>query len=247
MHIRFRQVRYFVEIVDAGSMTRAAERVNLAPTALSLQIRKLEDQFGVCLLERHARGVYPTTRGREFYDSARRILDLLDDTEQMLASDGGTVASCRLGLSPSLLHTLDAGTLFPVFDGPNRLLVELVEGLSSGLMTRLESGEIDFALGWVGDHPPSVRVTDIAEEAIVFVTSQPPAAPDRDITLEAAAASNLIRVGRHSMSWDLVCRRAASAGLRMTSVRVIESADLVRRMLRDGLGTAIVPVTFIDH
>lgn len=59
-----RQLRYFVEVVEAKSFTRAAERIHIAQPALGFQVRKLEDELGVKLLHRHSRGVDPTEAGQ---------------------------------------------------------------------------------------------------------------------------------------------------------------------------------------
>ena len=61
--MQFRQLRYFVKIVEAGSFSRAATLIHVAQPALSQQIHELEDRLGVTLLRRSARGVTPTAAG----------------------------------------------------------------------------------------------------------------------------------------------------------------------------------------
>lgn len=243
MLLRFRQVRYFVEIVDAGSITRAATQLNLVPTALSLQVKKLEDQFGVTLLERHARGVVPTSAGRDFYDAARRILDMLAETERGLRGQTGAPARLRLGLPPSVAHALGVKALVPAAgDG---IEVDLIEGLTSDLTTRLEGGELDFVLGWIALEHPALNVVEVAEEAVVYVSAPGSDMPPGPVDLADAVGPDLITLGSRSLSWNAVRRHAAAIGLRIESERVVESADLVRRMLRNGLGSAILPVSFV--
>ena len=85
--LRFRQVRYFVEVV--------------------------EDDFGVKLLHRHARGISPTETGQRFYRSARRVLDLLDESEAIIAGQGDAKRHFFFGMTPSFLHVVGVGALLP--------------------------------------------------------------------------------------------------------------------------------------
>jgi DNA-binding transcriptional LysR family regulator len=72
--MKLRQLRYFVTIVDAGSFSRAAQVAHVAQPALSQQIADLEDQLGVSLLQRSARGVNATAAGERLYVEASAIL-----------------------------------------------------------------------------------------------------------------------------------------------------------------------------
>ncbi len=74
-----RQLRYFVTIVEAGSFSLAAERLFIAQSALSRQVREMEQALGVPLLERDARPLEPTPAGRSLHADARRILAALDE------------------------------------------------------------------------------------------------------------------------------------------------------------------------
>ena len=62
--MNLRQLKYFIGVVEAGNMTRAAERLHVAQTALGMQIRQIEEELGVPLLVRHSRGVEPTKAGK---------------------------------------------------------------------------------------------------------------------------------------------------------------------------------------
>ena len=68
--MNLRQLRYFVSVVETGSMTRAAEQLHVAQTALGMQIRQIEEDLGVALLVRHSRGVEPTKAGRLLHERA---------------------------------------------------------------------------------------------------------------------------------------------------------------------------------
>ena len=108
-----RQLRYFVEIVDAGSFSLAAERLFIAQSALSRQVRDIEQALQVTLLIRDARGLDLTPAGRSLYGNARRILAALDDAAvSAVHAERGTEGTVHLlhsssvPLGPALLASI---------------------------------------------------------------------------------------------------------------------------------------------
>ena len=79
------KLKIFKAVADAGSLTKASKKLHLTQSSLSRQITKLEDELGVTLFHRHARGLMPTHHGDILYDSACRIERLLDDTQEELS------------------------------------------------------------------------------------------------------------------------------------------------------------------
>jgi len=98
-----KQLRYFVEIVDCGSFSLAAERLFIAQSALSRQVKEMESLMGVTLLARDTRPLEATPAGRSVYQSARRILDALEDTTvQARHAERGDAGTVRLVHSSSV-------------------------------------------------------------------------------------------------------------------------------------------------
>ena len=91
-------LRYFDEVVRTGSIRLAAERLRIAPSAISRQIRNIELDLGAPLLERHARGVVPTSAGEIYASYARSVLIERDRIRMEIVSKvcaGVTFASAR--------------------------------------------------------------------------------------------------------------------------------------------------------
>src|SRR5258708_39788778 len=100
--MQFRQLRYFVKIVDAGSFSRAASVVHVAQPALSQQIAELEERLGVMLLQRSARGVRPTAAGEIRYQEAVAILQQLGPLPNPIRPETGEPEG---NVSPGALST----------------------------------------------------------------------------------------------------------------------------------------------
>ena len=140
-----RQLRYFMEVVEAKSFTKAAERVHVAQPALGFQVRKLEDELGSPLLVRHSRGVEPTEAGLALLKHAHVILRQVELARQEVVDLAGPPrGSLSLGITPTasaLMATRivqDCTTAYP------GIALTLVEGLSEDVMKWLDEGRIDL-------------------------------------------------------------------------------------------------------
>src|SRR3546814_9716023 len=91
--MNLKQLQYFARVFEMQNMTRAAESLHVAPPALSQQIALLEDDLGVRLLTRGARGVQPTPEGTLLYRHAQTILRQVDTTRSLLAKNDTQIAS----------------------------------------------------------------------------------------------------------------------------------------------------------
>ncbi len=137
-------LRTFAAVCDAGSFTKAARTVNLTQSAVSLHIKRLEEQVGAPLLRRGTQDVGPTEQGEILLSYARRILALNKEAERRLGGDGGGLI--RIGAPEYFdLHTL--ASLLRQFSAQNptlRLQIEL--GIGPDVAALLEAGDLDLAI-----------------------------------------------------------------------------------------------------
>ena len=105
--INLKQLRFFVKVVEVGNITRAAERLHLAQTALGQQLRQLEDSLGVQLFVRHSRGITLTQPGEVLYKHAISILQSVNAARRdVIASNGPPTEKINLGVTPSVLNLI---------------------------------------------------------------------------------------------------------------------------------------------
>src|SRR6476469_8045905 len=83
-----KSIKFFVAVADSGSITRAAQQLGLVQPALTRQINKLEQEFGVRLFTRQPRGVQLTAAGRDFLEHCRRITDEVERARHEISSQG---------------------------------------------------------------------------------------------------------------------------------------------------------------
>jgi len=249
MHVTLRQLRYFVEAADAGSMTAAAQILNVAPTALSLQIKALEEHFGRAVFLRRSSGISLTDDGRTLIGYARRILDLVAETEDVFSAAPGRL---RLGLPPAIARLIGIEAMIEAPARMPGIHLEVSEGWSTGLARQLVAGDLDVALVYGTGARVAAQSVALATETF-FLATAPRLAPEgvggyaasgiamRGVTLAAALASPLVFYGSHSISWALTERAAQARGARMPTEAHVDSIDLWRSLIIRGLHSSITP------
>ena len=145
--MQFRQLRYFVKIVDAGSFSRAAALIHIAQPALSQQIAELEGRLGVSLLHRSARGVRPTAAGEILYREAFAILKQLDQLPGIVRSSNGVAqGTVSVGLASLLGPALVGGFVEACRSGLDKVSLKLAVSDSAALREKLSAQSLDLAL-----------------------------------------------------------------------------------------------------
>ena len=145
--MNIRQLRYFSEVVNSGTSARAAERLFIAPTAISMQISQLEAEIGGALFDRSVKPMALTTLGQFFLPRARELLAQL----QRLEHDARDVASGRrdwlgIGFVRSALYSVLPGAVRSFQAQYPDVKIELIEMLSEQQPAQLRSGRIHIGL-----------------------------------------------------------------------------------------------------
>ncbi|WP_370254990.1 LysR family transcriptional regulator [Nioella sp.] len=138
-------MRAFVTVADAGGVTKASGLLNLTQSAVSMQLKRLEESVGVSLIDRSARKLGLTNEGEQMLSYARRMLDLNDEVLARLTAQDyegelmlGVPHDIVYPAIPQVLHRFNAA--YP------RMKVQLVSSYTSRLRRMLERGELHLAL-----------------------------------------------------------------------------------------------------
>jgi DNA-binding transcriptional LysR family regulator len=141
-----RVLRYFVEIVQEGTISRAAAKLHLSQPALSRQIIDLENELGVQLLVRGKRKVTPTKEGNYLFERAQEIISMVDHTQYNLQSKSVVSGSIFIGAGESRGFKLIAQVLSDMMQTYPDVKVKIVSGDGSLVKSQLDQGALDFGL-----------------------------------------------------------------------------------------------------
>lgn len=242
MHLSLRQLAYLVAVVDAGSMSRAAERLNLTATSLSLQMKLLEERVGTRLLQRHSRGVTATEAGEVFVRHAQDILQRVTDLERLFADDSADApATLRVGAVPAFTRMLGIELIADASQALKGTALLLSEGWSSDLLAKLSGGSLDYVIAYDLEPYDDIEVVTFFEDEFVFISRPDPRDAFTEIEMADVLATDLVFYGQASVSWRAVTSTAAARGLRISGHREVQSIDVWRGLLCRGLNTSVGP------
>ncbi len=243
--MELRQLRYLVALADERHFTRAAAREHIAQPALSQQIRRLEAEVGLTLVERTTRRVALTDAGELLVARARRILAEVDDAQAEL----GTLAGVKGGrLSVGALHTMgpvDLSLLLAAFHR-NHPAVELTvrEQSSEELAEMLRDDEIDLAFLSVTERIQSHGLELhhlVSEELVAVLPLQHPLAARDGVALSELAGDPFISFRTGSRLRELLNSAAADVGFEPRIALESNESRRIRSLVSRGLGVAILP------
>jgi DNA-binding transcriptional LysR family regulator len=192
-------LRSFTAIVDAGSMLKATERVFVTQSALSLQMKRLEDLVQISLFQREGRRLALTPAGHSLLGHAREILDANDRALQALSGD--TLAGpARIGFVQDFAETLLSGVLAHFTRLNPETQVQVRVGGSAELLDLIQAGQLDVVLCMSGqDDPAAVRKAPmlwLGRDDLARQETLPLAVLERPCRFRDAALAALDRAGR---------------------------------------------------
>lgn len=142
-----RQVKYFIETARLGSFTRAAERLRIAQPAVSMAIRRLEDELDVALFNRQDKRVTLTAEGEAFLRHARRLVADVQAAEQEMADLRGLEkGEVRIGIPPMLSSYFFPGIIRDFARRYPRLNLSVYGDGASRIQQMLAQGELDMGV-----------------------------------------------------------------------------------------------------
>jgi LysR family nitrogen assimilation transcriptional regulator len=239
--MNLRQMKYFVGIVDAGNMTRAAEQLHVAQTALGMQIRQLEEDLGMALLVRHSRGVDPTKAGRLLYERALRILALVDETRTEVAScDREDSEAIRLGITPALMLVAGTELALTVREQLPQVFLSLVEAMSHVLVETLARGEVDFILCYDVPDLPHLTRTALLQDDLVLVAPPGPH-KGKPIAFVEALEESLAMPEPGDTVRTVAARTARDLGLELKVAYEVRSISAMKSLVQRGAASSILP------
>lgn len=243
MRLNYHHLRYFREVAHEGNLTRAADRLNISQSALSTQIRQLEERLGHALFERSGRAMTLTEAGRIALDHAERIFDVGDDLVATLAQGGAAAAPLRVGALSTLSRNFQLRFLRPALD--EGVDLQLSSGSSRTLLGALENLSLDVVL--LTDPPPRDSFPDLVAHRIAEQSVGLHGRPERlaHDTLRDLLASEPVILPTESSIRTGFDSLVARLGVTPRIAATVDDMAMIRLLAREGVGLAVTPAVVL--
>ena len=237
--MELRQLRTLVAIEDQGSFAAAADAVGLTQSAVSLQIRRLEEELGAALFDRQRRSPRFNAKGRALVAQARKVVAIcaeMTDPGAREALEGVLL----LGAVPTSLDGIVPPALAFLREVHPRLLVRVASGLSADLTARVRAGDISAA---VVTEPhelgAGLAAHTIAREPLIVI-APPGAAGESD--RELLESGPFIQFDRRAWVGQQIDRHLKERRIGVSLGMEINTLEAIAKMVRCGLGVSVVPL-----
>lgn len=237
-----RQLKYFITIVDHGSVTKASLALGIAQPSVGFQIRKLEETIQAQVLNRSTSGVTMTSAGEILYERARSILADVENLERELKEFANApVGRVSLGIAPSLADRL----LVPLIKRMNAefpaLELNVSEDLSQHLIDQLEAGRIDIGLAFNLPAVRGVHTRQVGAESAYLIYHSSEADPDSSpISFRNLSEFGLALPQRPHRIREMVDNVAHKLGVKLKIDHEMQSLGSIIRMVESGLAATII-------
>ena len=240
--MELRQLRYFVRVVELGSMGRAAVELGVGTSALSQQISRLEGELCARLLRRTATGVLPTEAGLAFLPQAQLALRHADEAVRA-AREARLSGQVSVGMPPSTAAILGVPFLAEMRTRYPAISVRLVEALSGNLAALIDRRQLDLAVLFQAERARRWSVRPLLEETLFLFARAGFSGLPRGTSARLAQVAGLPLIlpsAQHGLR-ALVDAAAVQAGVRLDVVAEIDGLALLMDAVRAGLGATVQP------
>lgn len=234
-----RHLRTLLAIAEHGSFAAAAREVRLTQSAVSMQMRALEEELGTALFDRTTRPPVLTEAARTLLADAEELVRGYDRLVHARAAQGSVEGHLRLGAVPSVITGILPAAIVALRNRHPGMHVEIAMALSAELVDRLERGRLDAAIvSELGKARQGYLWLPFAREPLVLIA--PPDA-SRQSASELLAAYPFIRYTRQAWVGRLIDVTLKRRRIRVEEAMTLDTLEAVTAMVSHGLGVSIVP------
>lgn len=238
-----KQLHYLIALSGYLNFTRAAESCFVTQSTLSAGLKELEGVLGARLVERDRQTVFMTPTGLEMVSRARAILAATQDLAEFAAKAGEPMTSLlRLGVIPTIAPFLLPRTMQALRKHYPKLKLALREDLTANLLSRLEAGQLDFALIALPYETAQFLVEPLFDDALWIVgLKNDPELKAKQIHITASVSDRLLLLEEgHCLRNHVLAACSASASGPPDRVEATSLLTLVQ-MVESGLGVGLIP------
>ncbi|MBJ2293339.1 LysR family transcriptional regulator [Pseudomonas sp. MF5691] len=237
-----RQLRYFVKVIECGNITRASEALHIAQPAISQQMRNLELDMGMPLLERSVHGVVATAAGQTLYRHAIELLRQADGTREMLRQDADfPQGKVSVGMPSSTARMLAIPLARAIGQRYPGIKLELIDAPSAELGRLITVGRVALAVNVDVVETRGMAFQRLLTETLYLVAWPEFELAEDPVSIEALAKMPLVLPCAPNTIRNRVEFALQEAGLKCEVEFEANSTDLLFSAVKAQLGVTVLP------
>ncbi len=246
--MELRQLRYFIQIAELEHFGQASQRLNVVQPALSRQIKQLEEELGVSLFERVARGVKLTAAGKVFLSQSKELLSQCEKMVRLTQLvDKGQAGMLRIGFADGVTFNKTFSQILKNFRHANtNVVIDLVSATSIEQAELLSRGELD--LGFVYWLPREQRVNAIElnqEKLVLALPKSSPLATRQNLSIADLDNYPMVWIARSNSPslYDLIVSRFVQNNCTLNVVQEARNESTLLSLVSAELGATFITET----
>lgn len=241
--MELKQIRYYCAVCANGSFSRAATLLNVSQSALSKQVRALEEDLGALLLIRDGRGVRLTPHGAELYERFLAIEAQLAEAQATITATSSTGKTIAIGTTPLLgtgflARLIDRIQTYTPFSS-----IRLVEGYSQQINAMLRNGTLDIAIAYGLSEGPQAELLGELQQGLQLAASRDQDLPDGPVPFAALATLPIVTFDPPSRIKSLLTSHSVEQRVKLTFRHSIDSLPLILTLVGTGGGVTVLPAS----
>lgn len=246
--MNLQQLITFSTVISEGSMTAAAEKLYLTQPAVSQQIRNLEDEMGVGLLDRGSRHAKPTAQGQLLYDYAKRIIALTQQAQVAIQTMGeGVKGSLRIGTLNSLGLQLISPAISAFMKHNSKISISLSYHDGVEVFKELAHGDLDVAIlpevaTEYGEDADGLTAQPLLKDEMWLVASGRDTTVPDEINVSELASRPYLRLTERYEGFEKKLKEALDGkGIKLKPIFETNNIGTLKRVIESGLGWGFLP------
>lgn len=237
-YMNFRALEVFLAVADRGGFASAGEKIGLTQSAVSIQIKALEESLDTILFDRSKRPPILNDNGVLLVKKSRQLLEQVEKLQQSFTEKKfsgslkiGTVASVLTGVMPNVLSSMKKNH--------PRLLINVINDTSIELMSKVKSGSLDGAIvSELVRLSPDLKWHIFAHEPLVIISS-----PGTEGLTEKELLTQcpFLQFAKNTRIGKIIDNNLIERGIKVQSRMELDSLEAISLMVGQGLGVSIIP------
>ena len=240
--MEFRQIQYFISLYEDGSVTRAARRLHIVQSALSMQMAKLEAEVGQRLFMRTPQGMQPTPEGRRLY---RLFLPVVTGyqraREQVIEATGELNGEVRFGMIATIAQGVLVDAILEFSPAHPKVELSMTDGFSGDLIDAVALGQLDAAVINKPRRALTLKSETIADEDLLLVMGPAHADVPASLRFSGMSALKLVFPTRRHGLRGIIENFAEAEDVHLSPSLEIDSISAILKLVRESDFCTLLP------